>query len=128
MPSRRVMGGLRAALESPYSRRQALNLLYGMANLVRGQVTARITPASWWANMKSGWVWDLDDFVANQIGHPLQGSNCFNAGRANGLTFYESAGIRRLRQRHVGIFRRDQPALAQRLHQHDVRGNRAGAR
>jgi hypothetical protein len=43
--------------------------------------------------MENGWVWDLDDFVVNQIGHPYQGSNYYNAGRANGLSFYESAAM-----------------------------------
>ena len=70
-----------------------VNGLYGVANLVRGQVTARITPETWWANMEHGWVWDLDDFVVNQVGHPYQGSNYFNTGRANGLSFYESAAV-----------------------------------
>ena len=70
-----------------------INVMYGMANLIRGQNTARITPGSWLANIKSGWVWDSDAFVVNQIGHPYQGSNYFNAGRANGLGFYESAGL-----------------------------------
>ena len=70
-----------------------INVIYGLANLARGQATARVTPATWWANMENGWVWDLDDFVVNQIGHPYQGSNYFNAGRANGLSFYESAAM-----------------------------------
>ena len=70
-----------------------VNVLYGLANLARGQVTARITPATWWANMEHGWVWDLDDFVVNQFGHPYQGSNYFNTGRGNGLNFWESAGV-----------------------------------
>ena len=70
-----------------------INVFYEAANLARGQVTARITPKSWWANMEQGWVWDLDDFVVNQVGHPYQGNNYFNAGRANGLSFWESAGV-----------------------------------
>ena len=70
-----------------------VNVFYGIANLVRGQVTARVTPKTWWENMENGWVWDLDDFVVNQIGHPYQGSNYYNAGRANGLSFYESAAM-----------------------------------
>ena len=70
-----------------------INVFYELANLARGQVTARITPKTWWANMEQGWVWDLDDFLVNQIGHPYQGNNYFNAGRANGLSFWESAGI-----------------------------------
>ena len=70
-----------------------INVIYGLANLARGQVTGRITPKTWWANMQQGWVWDLDDFTVNQIGHPYQGTNYFNAGRANGLSFYESAAV-----------------------------------
>jgi hypothetical protein len=70
-----------------------INVMYEIANLARGQVTARITPKSWWENMQQGWVWDLDDFTVNQIGHPYQGNNYFNAGRANGLNFYESAAV-----------------------------------
>lgn len=70
-----------------------INVFYELANLARGQVTAHITPKSWWANMQQGWVWDLDDFTVNQVGHPYQGNNYFNAGRANGLNFYESAAL-----------------------------------
>ncbi len=70
-----------------------INGAYELANLARGQVTAEITPKTWWANMENGWVWDLDDFLVNQIGHPYQGSNYFTAGRSNGLSFYESAAV-----------------------------------
>jgi hypothetical protein len=70
-----------------------INAFYETANLVRGQDTAKITPKTWWANMKQGWVWDLDDFTVNQVGHPYQGNNYFNSARANGLSFWESAGM-----------------------------------
>jgi hypothetical protein len=70
-----------------------INVIYELGNLARGQVTARITPKTWWANMQQGMVWDLDDFTVNQIGHPYQGNNYFTAGRANGLNFYESAAL-----------------------------------
>jgi hypothetical protein len=70
-----------------------INVAYELANLIRGQVTAHITPKSWWENMQQGWVWDLDDFTVNQIGHPYQGNNYFTTGRANGLSFYESAAL-----------------------------------
>ena len=70
-----------------------INVFYELANLARGQVTAHITPKTWWANMQQGWVWDLDDFAVNQIGHPYQGNNYFTSGRANGLSFYESAAV-----------------------------------
>ena len=43
--------------------------------------------------MQQGWVWDLDDFMVNQLGHPYQGNNYFNTGRSNGLSFWESAGV-----------------------------------
>jgi hypothetical protein len=70
-----------------------VNGLYEMANLIRGQETAKITPKTWWKNMKRGWEWDLDDFAVNQIGHPYQGNNYFTTGRANGLNFWESAAL-----------------------------------
>src|SRR4029450_5748786 len=70
-----------------------VNVVYELANLGRGQVTAEISPKTWWANMQQGWVWDLDDFMVNQLGHPYQGNNYFNTGRANGLSFWESAGV-----------------------------------
>jgi hypothetical protein len=71
----------------------AINGMYELANLIRGQDTAKITPETWWVNMKRGWEWDLDDFAVNQIGHPYQGNNYFTTGRANGLNFWESAGL-----------------------------------
>ena len=70
-----------------------VNVFYEMANLIRGQDTAKITPSTWWENMRRGWEWDLDDFVVNQIGHPYQGNNYFTVGRSNGLNFWESAAM-----------------------------------
>jgi hypothetical protein len=70
-----------------------VNIVYELANLIRGQDTAKITPGTWWTNMKRGWEWDLDDFAVNQIGHPYQGNNYFNAARANGLSFWESSAL-----------------------------------
>jgi len=84
-PPRRVLTSL---LQVTY-----INVFYELANLIRGQDTAKITPSTWWLNMKRGWEWDLDDFVVNQIGHPYQGNNYFTAGRANGLDFWESAAV-----------------------------------
>lgn len=84
-PPRRVGNAL---LQTTY-----VNVLYGLANLIRGQDTAKITPATWWTNMKSGFEWDLDTFAVNQIGHPYQGNNYFTTGRGNGLSFWESAAL-----------------------------------
>ena len=84
-PSRRLS---RAFLQTV-----GINVAYGLGNLVRGQSSARVTPVSWWKNVERGWEWDLDDFMVNQMGHPYQGSNYFNAGRSNGLGFWASAGV-----------------------------------
>lgn len=84
-PPRRVLTSL---LQATY-----VNVFYELANLIRGQDTAHITPVTWWDNMKRGWEWDLDEFVVNQIGHPYQGNNYYTAGRANGLDFWESAAV-----------------------------------
>lgn len=70
-----------------------INGIYELANLARGQATAHISPSSWWANMSHGMEWDRDDFMVNQIGHPYQGNNYFNSGRANGLSFWESSAV-----------------------------------
>jgi hypothetical protein len=70
-----------------------VNVAYELANLIRGQDTAKITPETWWVNMKRGWEWDLDDFAVNQIGHPYQGNNYFTTGRGNGLSFWESSAL-----------------------------------
>ena len=43
-------------------------------------------------NFSGPWKWeDTDGFKVNQIGHPIQGSLSFNAGRVNGFNFYQSA-------------------------------------
>ncbi len=84
-PPRRVG---RALLQTTF-----VNVFYGLGNLVRGEETAKITPSTWWKNMKSGWEWDLNDFVVNQFGHPYQGNNYFTSGRANGLNYWESSAL-----------------------------------
>ena len=56
----------------------------------------------WWArprwqhwedNVRFGWVWDEDNFTTNMFAHPYHGGMYFNAGRANGLDFWESAPL-----------------------------------
>ena len=41
-------------------------------------------------NLKRGLLWDNDDLVVNQIGHPYQGSFYYGAARANGLNYWQS--------------------------------------
>jgi hypothetical protein len=54
---------------------------------------ARVTPRSWRANIRQGWVWDGDNFSVNMFMHPNQGAAYFRAGRANGLNFWESTPL-----------------------------------
>ena len=43
-------------------------------------------------NFSRPWNWeDTDGFKVNNIGHPIQGSIYYNAGRVNGFNFYQSA-------------------------------------
>ena len=70
-----------------------VNVFYGLGNLARGEETAKVTPKTWWANMKAGFEWDANPFLVNQFGHPYQGNNYFNVGRANGLSFWESSAL-----------------------------------
>ena len=70
-----------------------VNVAYGLANLLRGHDSAKVTPETWWDNMKAGWEWDLNDFKTNQFGHPYQGNNYFTAGRANGMSFWEAGAL-----------------------------------
>jgi len=77
----------------PYLESIGLNVLYNLGNRARGHETAKIGPKSWYANLKHGFEWDTNPFGVNQFGHPYQGSNYFTAGRANGLSFWESTPI-----------------------------------
>ena len=51
----------------------------------------KVTPKTWWSNLKYGYIFDDNQFPVNQFGHPYQGGMYFNAGRANGLNYWESA-------------------------------------
>jgi hypothetical protein len=50
-------------------------------------------PKIWWNNITYGFEWDDNTFQVNQFGHPYNGNNYFNAGRANGLSFWESVPL-----------------------------------
>lgn len=41
-------------------------------------------------NIKTGFVWDNDQFSTNLFAHPYHGGLYFNAARSNGLNFWES--------------------------------------
>lgn len=70
----------------------ALNIgVWGVAKLT-GKPYADISFSSMWKNISSGpWVWDDNPYIANQIGHPYQGSLAFASARSSGLNFWLSA-------------------------------------
>jgi hypothetical protein len=71
-----------------------VNLAFNWVNRLREPNDEFIvTFHSWWQNLKYGFEWDYNSFSINQFGHPYQGNLYFNAGRANGLTFWESAPL-----------------------------------
>jgi hypothetical protein len=51
----------------------------------------KVTPKTWWSNLKYGYIFDDNNFQVNQFGHPYQGGMYFNSGRANGLNYWESS-------------------------------------
>jgi len=61
--------------------------------VVRGQPWAYSNPDSWSRNLRLGWEWDEDAFLTNMFSHPFHGSLYFNAGRNNGLGYWQSAPI-----------------------------------
>ena len=54
---------------------------------------AEVGPKSWWRNLNLGWEWDENQFNTNMFSHPYHGSLYFNAGRANGLEYWEAAPL-----------------------------------
>jgi hypothetical protein len=71
-----------------------VNVVFNLGGRLRAEPDEyKVTPSSWWENLRHGFEWDYNGFKVNQFGHPYQGSLYFNAGRANGLSFWESAPL-----------------------------------
>ncbi len=71
-----------------------VNVIFNMVNRLREENDEfKVSFSSWWENLKYGFEWDYNSFEINQFGHPYQGGMYFNAGRANGLSFWESAPL-----------------------------------
>ena len=72
-----------------------VNVMFNLLNLATRSGEERdqfkVTPKTWWSNLKYGYIFDDNQFRVNQFGHPYQGGMYFNAGRANGLNYWESA-------------------------------------
>ena len=60
---------------------------------VAGQDWAKVGPDDWSRNLRLGWEWDEDEFQNNMFSHPYHGALYFNAGRSNGLGYWESAPL-----------------------------------
>jgi hypothetical protein len=60
---------------------------------VRNRPWARVGTRAWATNLRLGWAWDEDAFATNVFAHPYHGGVYFNAGRANGLDFFESVPV-----------------------------------
>ena len=54
---------------------------------------AQTGPKYWSRNLRLGWEWDEDAFPTNMFAHPYHGGLYFNAGRSNGLGYFESVPI-----------------------------------
>ena len=74
---------------------EGVNLMFSLLNMATRSGEERdqfkVTPKTWWENLKYGYIFDDNNFKVNQFGHPYQGGMYFNAGRANGLNYWESA-------------------------------------
>src|SRR6266496_2872612 len=51
---------------------------------------ARSGTRAWGRNLRLGFDWDEDAFATNMFAHPYHGGLYFNAGRANGLSYFQS--------------------------------------
>ncbi len=69
----------------------AINFGASMFNeYVRQANFNQISPRSFWQNLEDGFTYDDNKFKTNQKVHPFNGSTYFNAGRANGLSYWPS--------------------------------------
>jgi hypothetical protein len=50
-------------------------------------------PRSWWDNITYGFAYDPDNFKTNQWTHPFNGSQYYNSGRSQGISFWPSAAL-----------------------------------
>ena len=70
-----------------------VNVVFNLVNLAfrpDAREEFKVTPKTWWDNLKYGMIFDDNNFSTNQFGHPYQGNLYFNVGRANGLNYWES--------------------------------------
>ena len=61
--------------------------------LVFQETWARSGTRAWSRNLRLGWEWDEDAFTTNMFAHPYHGGLYFNAGRSNGLDYFEAVPL-----------------------------------
>jgi len=66
-------------------------LVWSVDRYVLDREWARISLKSWEQNLRSGFVWDDDEFGTNQFAHPYHGSHYYNAARDNGFGYLGSS-------------------------------------
>ena len=70
-----------------------INGMFTFVNWISGWDWAVPSVESIRFNLTNPWQWEEgeeESFLVNQLGHPLQGSLAFNAGRVNGFSFYQN--------------------------------------
>lgn len=68
-----------------------LNILVNRFDLwALGAEFARVSPATWKENLKTGFVSDGDPFSTNFFAHPYHGAAYYNAARSLGYSYFES--------------------------------------
>lgn len=85
-PSRQKKHPWRAALE-------AFGINVGVQCFDRYVMNADFAQISWSSikhNIKTGFVWDNDQFSTNLFAHPYHGGLYFNSARSHGMSFWES--------------------------------------
>lgn len=58
--------------------------------VLRGKTWAKVSPSSWWINLKRGYMTDGDNFTANWMAHPLHGSFFYLSARTNHYNTWQS--------------------------------------
>jgi hypothetical protein len=66
-------------------------VVWSFNEFIRGGNFTQVNPRTWWTNISNGFYFDDNQFNTNFYAHPYHGSLYYNAGRSNGLTYWESA-------------------------------------
>ena len=69
----------------------AFNILINRIDAnIRNKEWAKVSPSSWWKNLKRGFMTDGDGFPTNWFQHPMHGAWYYNSARHSGLNYWQS--------------------------------------